>query len=119
MKPILGDRILVVQAYSPLDGFDIGVNIGFRTVGGDYDLAHFNEKGKLVFKHIEAGLITRNPTMRLTPAIASEIVRALQEVGVKNSDESKIQGLYEAQSKHLLDMRRIVFKSEEVNNAVK
>src|SRR4051812_16605192 len=52
------------------------------------------------------------PTYRIREDVARELVTQLTKLGVRPVDQSKIEGQYEAQSKHLADMRKLVFKED-------
>lgn len=49
------------------------------------------------------------PTYHFEHDVARELVTALTKEGYKPADLGKVEGLYEAQSKHLTDLQRIVF----------
>jgi hypothetical protein len=55
--------------------------------------------------------------MKLSNIIAQDFLQALAEAldknGIKTDKDAKIQGLLEAQNKHLQDMRRLVFNKTQ------
>lgn len=57
-----------------------------------------------------------HPTLVLPRTLSKEILKKLAEAldkqGVKTEHDHKIQGTLDAQSKHLEDMRRIVFEED-------
>lgn len=57
------------------------------------------------------------PTYHLEHKVVLELVTALTKEGYKPADLGKVEGLYEAQSKHLTDLQRIVFNGGTRNES--
>ncbi len=49
------------------------------------------------------------PTYIMPRDVGRLLLEELTANGVKTPEQSKVQGLYEAQSKHLLDLQKLVF----------
>jgi hypothetical protein len=49
-------------------------------------------------------------TMVLNGEVGRAIAKALKDLNMQPIESSKLEGLYEAQTKHLEDMRELVFK---------
>jgi hypothetical protein len=49
-----------------------------------------------------------NPTYLIDRNVARHLIVALAEHGVKVPDQSKVEGLYEAQTKHLVDLQKVL-----------
>lgn len=47
------------------------------------------------------------------PDACRSLATALEKADIRPLESSKLEGLYEAQSKHLEDMRRLVFKEKK------
>lgn len=52
------------------------------------------------------------PTYHIKDLVARELVTQLTKLGVKPVEQSKVEGQYEAQSKHLADLQRLVFREK-------
>ena len=66
----------------------------------------------LVFKQYQFGEIFDGPTLKAPDYFALPLIKAFAELagmmGVKRTDESKTEGLYEATKYHLEDMRTLM-----------
>lgn len=104
----------------------IDVRISYQGWSGDVLIAIFkNENGQryiarpveLVFEPYEE-LNTFGPTMTVPEYLAKDLMKALAEEldqkGIKTENDFKIQGLLEAKESHLQDMRKLVFKNENL-----
>jgi hypothetical protein len=75
---------------------------------------------EIVEKNIDGSVINDDEIkpIRLNCGIGKEIIKAFinlaKDQDIKSNKESKIEGLYEATTKHLEDMRKLVFN--ESNN---
>lgn len=79
-------------------------------------IAHVdNEYGFLNWDLIKQGEMIHKPTLSIDRRTSKSLLKALAEAlskeGIKTENDHKIQGILEAQSKHLEDMRDIVFKN--------
>jgi hypothetical protein len=109
-----GDRHLRV-AISQDEYFDT-VKIYFYHEYEDSDgieIMHYNpENGEWTIKKMKRGEKAL-PTLEL-PGIRDDMIQklgdALNKFGYKPPEKMLIEGKYEAQSKHLEDMRKLVFK---------
>jgi hypothetical protein len=58
------------------------------------------------------------PTLQImgdvAPTFLQALAQALDENGIKTENDFKIQGLLEATKYHLEDLRRLIFKKEEI-----
>lgn len=84
-----------------------------RQHGGDMvSYLSFTPEGKMSWSPPEDGTFERpynlTPTYIIPEHIAPDLLKGLTHVGVVNPPLTKIEGLYEAQSKHLTDLQHIL-----------
>ena len=89
---------------SPFYGADIGLFI-----------AKYDERGAMRLhaahpEFVESDGIQAEPTLRLTGDEAQELADRLWDAGVRPTQSKQGQGMFEAQGRHLDDMRALVFK---------
>jgi len=72
------------------------------------DTAKTIDRSAILSKEEEAGLIFA----QLPRQLVGQLVQELSDMGIKTDSDSKVHGLYEAQSKHLNDMRKLALKEK-------
>lgn len=106
-----------LQVYTERSFSRPGVDVWIleRDAGGRVThCGQIHEDGEMTFHPYEQGTLRPKPTFNLSETHALELVAALTEINIKPPDEAKVYGLYEAQTKHLKDMRKIVEKQMDV-----
>jgi len=82
--------------------------------GGDYRAVA--QPIDMIFKRFQLGEVISGPTLRVPDYFALPMIKAFAELagtmGVKRTDESKTEGLYEATKYHLEDMRKLMKLTE-------
>jgi len=87
-------------------------NVEFRPYSNQYALRMMlGDKAAtdLVFQKVEPGSIV-DPVINLEQESAQELANALWAAGIRPEQSMQAQGAYDAQGKHLSDMRAIAFK---------
>ena len=107
----MGLHDIQVRVQRAMDMMAWNVLIFRRRPDGGHDIA---EPMQLKWRDIGSGEgRVVEPTMCISEEIAGDIMDAvvseLGDMGIKTRNDSKIEGVLEAQSKHLEDMRRIIF----------
>lgn len=95
-----------IQILERPGALDKEVYISYRE-GGKIMLVGFDQ-GNMIEKIVTPGAVKENPTMILSDHLMQELLRALLDYGIKPTDQSKTEGLYEAQSEHLKDLRTML-----------
>lgn len=88
-----------------------------RRNGNKPQVASINPDGYMVWTEINIGDNRPHPTLTIDEDCVLELIAAFTERGVKPPEAGKINGLLEAQSRHLEDMRKIVGKKLSVDLA--
>ena len=95
-----------------------------RTTDIYFVIEDFKDEGKsvvarpieLVFEEVSDNKIAE-PTLRLPNRVAKDFLTALSSAldqeGIKTENTHKLEGVLEAQGKHLEDMRNLVFKKSK------
>ena len=108
----LHDIKVSVQRSVYMDALDIV--IWMRSMSGVY---HMAKPMKLEFEAYKQDTALREPTLQLSGDIAGDLLDALVgelgDKGIKTKNDSKTEGLLEAQTEHLKDLQSIVFKGKK------
>jgi hypothetical protein len=100
-----------VHAERSFNRFGIDIWILQRDSQGKVShIGKIEEDGSMMFYPHAIGALRPSPTFNISDGQAIDLISALTEVGTKTPDAGKVNGLYEAQSRHLEDMRAIVAK---------
>jgi hypothetical protein len=94
----------IVEDFSQLDGAKLYI---YRERENGMEVAPALG-GITVF--VPEGQVVEAPTMLLHRGMAEAILEALLNSGVKPQEQSRVEGVLQATTAHLEDMRRLVFK---------
>jgi len=96
---------------------DFGRTVDVLFYEGSLESPSVAKPMKIVFERLEPGQAIEGPTLSIPINAGREFLQSLREaldsLGVQPKNESKNEGILEAQTKHLEDMRRLVFNKEK------
>jgi hypothetical protein len=99
-----------VRVQRAIDMDALNIVIWIRKSDGTYFIG---EPMELKFRRQKSGE-RQEPTLQISGELAGDLLDALTEelgnAGIKTKNDSKTEGILEAQSKHLSDLQELVFK---------
>lgn len=92
-----------VRAYYDHYNSCIGINVSYEKEGKTF----VAEPVEFSFKEVVGRYVSAGPTIRLNDEGVEMLAHSLKQLGVKDKEQSFIEGKLEATEKHLEDMRTI------------